>query len=221
MKIIDFIKLKYWDWKNPPAQHPNGILVFCADKGAGKTVSAVEYLKRQKEENGYTVASNINIVFQDKKIKTFEDILALPDDSIIFLDESNLVFNSRDWKDRDKRLLYILTQSRHIHKQLVLACQSFGHIDIELRDFCTEVIKVHNWANRWFYQTAFAREDYKRVLESNIVEGVLTEQQENWINNRVIWRYDFIADNNLFAQYDSYDRELINPNAAKFSLAGK
>lgn len=195
-----FLKWWWWDIKHPQPQHPHGIRVYCAGAKSGKTVSAVEYLLRTKKDfPDWHFYSNIDLPFQDGKVQTMEELIATPANSIIFLDEVNLLLNSRDWKDAPKELLPVLSQHRHIWKQVIFTAQSFDHIDKQVRDFCTEIVNVSNVANRWFFQKAFRQEDFKLVKIANPDDGVA-----EYINERVIWKYDFVADNALFETYDTY-----------------
>ena len=213
MKVIDFLKLKYWDYKNPIEKLPFGIDIFCSDVGAGKTISSVELLLNAKK-NDINVFSNIDISFQNGKINSFEEILALPKNSIILIDEINLILNSRAWQHTDKRLLYLLTQHRKTGKKIIATAQSFGHIDKQLRDFCTNIIQVKNIANRWFFQKVFARDDFKLIEHKiNSNDDIMIE----FVQGKILSRYNFIATNELFNSYNTFEIAEFFKNEKKLS----
>lgn len=199
-KLCGFLKWKVWDFKNPYEKMPYGITVFCSDAGSGKTISAVEHLLKAKEKGCY-VYSNIDICFQDGKIKNIEDIINLPKNSVILIDEINLILNSRAWQNTDPQLLYLLTQHRKSGKKILATAQSFDHIDKQVRDFCTEVVQVSNIWDRWIFQRAFMREDYKVVESKQLIND---EVQNIWERGKLAWRYSFIATNKLRFMYDSF-----------------
>lgn len=199
MKLIEFLKLKYWDYKNPFEKLPFGITVFCSDVGAGKTISAVELMLQAKRQ-GIKVYSNIEVFFQDGKISSIRDIIGLPKNSIILIDEINLILNSRAWAKTDPQLLYLMTQHRKSGKKIVTTAQSFSHVDKQVRDFCTEIVLVSNILDRWIFQRAYKRDDFKII--DNKLETELRELQNK---RRVLWRYNFIASNELRAMYNSFE----------------
>ena len=194
MKLFDFFKWCYWDLRNPREKLPQGITVYVSDAGTGKTLSVVEYLKRAPLiYPNVKIYTNIGFEGQDGAIETVQDLINAPANSILFIDEINLVLNSHDWKNVDPAILHPLTQHRKVAKQIVATAQSFGHINKQFRDFTTEIIEVDNWRRRWFFQKAFYRDDFKQI------EGKDNEYKAN----RIRWTYNFVADNDLFNSYNT------------------
>ena len=91
---------------NPDYFYPAGIWVFCGPQGSGKTLSAVQCLKKMcKEYPKAKVCSNLEIKGIDNEVIPFTDYeqLATLDNGIegiiFFLDEIHILWNSLESKD--------------------------------------------------------------------------------------------------------------------------
>jgi len=203
MKFLQYEQLKYHDWRNPKPVYPFGISVYCADAQQGKTISAIEYLERCREKyEGVKIYTNIEYDGQDGRVFTIEHVIKTPNNSIIFLDEINLILNSHNWHNVDPAILFILTQHRKVHKQLISTAQSFMDITAQFRRFCNEIIEVKNVGGRWFFQQAFLREDYKKVANKLMVAS--PGDYDRFVAKKIRWKYDFIATDELFNKYNTY-----------------
>lgn len=198
MKILDFLKWVYYDFKHPRPYLPQGVTVFSSDVGTGKTVSIVEYLNRVRSGKiffGKTkIFTNFSYEYQDGNIDTVDDMLATPNNSVLAIDELNRLFNSHDWRTVPGDFLQLLTQNRKMAKQLVGSCQSFSHINAELRDNVNEVVEVSNLRSRWFFQKFYHRDDYTRI------QG----RDDEFKAGKCYNNYNFVASNDLFESYDTY-----------------
>ena len=112
-------------------------------------------------------------------------------------------------KNFSPEMLTLLTQNRHSAKQVVMACQQFGDVDKQIRDYSLDIIEVSNLKNRWIFQKFYKNEDYKMVLklQENInvlLSPEMLEKYETWKGEKAYMRYSFIADNELYESYDDH-----------------
>ena len=91
---------------NPDYFYPAGIWVFCGPQGSGKTLSAVQCLKKMCEEYPKAiVCSNLDVKGINNKVIPFTDYEQLKtldngiEGIIFFLDELHILWNSLESKD--------------------------------------------------------------------------------------------------------------------------
>jgi ATP-dependent Clp protease ATP-binding subunit ClpX len=193
-KFYRFLKLKYWDYKNPVKKRPYGIVCYVGRPGFGKTISMVEHLFRLKIEfPKCKIYTNFGFKYENGSINSQEDLVRLDngEDGIIFaLDELQNTFNSRNWNKFPPEMLSLITQNRKKSKQILCTAQSFSMIDKNFRQICNYIVECRNIAGRWIFQRAFFPEDYK-------------EKDGEYRARSRAWRYSFIADNFIFNSYDT------------------
>lgn len=204
MKIIDYLKLRYWDYKNPRPERLKDVDVFCADTGEGKTVSMVYYAQLLKKQFDAKLFSNCGIKNQDGEIKSVEDMIATPHNSIICLDEINNIMNCQKWKDVDPAIFSILTQHRHLWKKVICTAQNFDEMHIGFRRHANIIIDVNNWGGRWFFWKAYKRSGFIQLQKMNEQTHSL-EFIEEFENKKILWRNSFVATNEIFDLYDTYE----------------
>ena len=144
--VTDYIKLKkqkYFDYF-----HFWGLHIYVAKFGGGKTSSMVErayrLAKRYKE---MTIITNISLSnFPEHTtilpLRTYEDIINAPDQSLIVVDEIGTIFNSRDFqsgKSMPKMIFQYICQVRHREVMIFGTVQRWHFLDKQLRDICDTV----------------------------------------------------------------------------------
>ncbi|MCK5490433.1 MAG: AAA family ATPase [Candidatus Pacebacteria bacterium] len=197
MKIVKFIKWKYWDFRNPQPKKPFGIIAFVGLPGQGKTLSMVELLDRTKElypKLTVGIYTNFGYKGQAGRIKNMQDIIDTPANSIIAIDETQTIFSSRDWQNFPAEMLSVVTQHRKKAKQLLFTGQRFGMLDKNLRELCNFIVECRCLMGRWFFQKAYLFSDYEKL------EG----QDDEFKMKHLRWKYSFIASNDLFERYDTF-----------------
>ena len=209
-KLFHFLYWVFWDLKNPREKYPFGLWIFVGLYGEGKTLSMVEYLERARIEfPNVKIATNFEYKHRDYKIQSIDDIINLssPNGVIFAIDEFQQSFYSKEWASLDLDFLRLLTQNRKEHKQIICTSQDFELVIKDIRRLFYYIIEVKNFAGRWVWQRAFRGRDFNLG-----VDGVYNRRQR-------AWRYNFVASNDLFALYDTY--ETLQGIKRRFSAAKK
>lgn len=132
--------------RDPSEFTPHGgrIVAVCGKQGAGKTITATYLLNRYKAEYPLLkTATNYEYKYQDAEINHWRDMIKLQNGYqgyIIGLDEAQLWFNSRDYKNFDVAMLQEITTQRKQSKMVVMTTQSFHFLDKSIR---CQVQEIH------------------------------------------------------------------------------
>lgn len=124
--------------------NPFKFTMIVGKKGSGKTTWMValiyKYLKR-----GWTVYANIDIpgvhIFDPTNIGEY----TFPTGSAVFIDEANLFWDNRRWKDVAANLIEWFRYQRQYRVKLYMFSQTFD-IDKKLRSLCDDLYLVKNVA---------------------------------------------------------------------------
>ena len=141
--------------------NPYKLVFVFGKKGSGKS-TLIQKLSNQYNKRGWTVYSteeslNPQILPIDPKyIYNYE----FPEHSCIFIDEVSLIWDNRDFKTMDKKVIEWFRYQRHHKCRVFLFSQSFD-IDKKLRDLTDEMYLVEK------YFRVFVRA--KRILRKPIV----------------------------------------------------
>lgn len=203
MKIIDFIKIKYWDYKNPQPDRPEGLKCFVGLPGMGKTISMVELLEqtpRLYPDLDVKIFTNFGYAKESGNIKSMEDIEKTPANSIIAIDEVSKLFSCRTWQKFPPSMLSVVAQRRKMSKQILFTAQRFDHIDKVLRDLTNEIVLCNCIAKRWVFQNAIDPLMVKEVIRRDKEENEIARE---FVVNNILWKYSFIITNELGALYDT------------------
>lgn len=65
--------------------------------------------------------------------------------SLILIDESVLLADSRDYKKLDKDLMMFFKQHRKYHSDIILASQGYKDMDLRIRDLYEQVLYCERW----------------------------------------------------------------------------
>lgn len=131
----------------------SGIYIYCGLFGMGKTYSAVRDILDLKIK-GYKVFSNFSLTFQDGRLISWQDILNVPPNSIIFIDEISDTFNSRAWSKMPRQIFGYFVQNRKLNIRIVCTAQMFDEVDKSIRNKAKYVIdckKVGRFAWNNYY----------------------------------------------------------------------
>lgn len=128
--------------EHPEYFDPDGILVFCGSQGAGKTISAVQYVQTLcKLYPDVMVCSNFPLTLPGGKdvlpwtgVKCFTDISNGYAGVIYLIDEIHLEFNSLESKKMDSGIFEIVSQQRKQRKHIVGTSQVFNRIAKPFRE---------------------------------------------------------------------------------------
>lgn len=149
--IVDLFKtLRYklfFARENPDYFYPAGIWVFCGPQGSGKTLSAVQTLKRMAADYPKAmIVSNLDIKGLDRPIVPFEDYSQLENLSngmngiIFFLDEIHVLWNSLESKEIPISEMACFCQMRKNRRVIIGTSQVYARIAKPIREQLQYVI---------------------------------------------------------------------------------
>lgn len=137
---------------NPDYFYPSGIWVFCGPQGSGKTLSAVQCLKKIcKEYPKAWVVTNLDIKGIENKIIPFvdyEQLVSLDNGIngiIFFLDELHILWNSLESKDIPISEMACFCQMRKNRRVIIGTSQVYGRIAKPIREQLQYVIDCRNY----------------------------------------------------------------------------
>lgn len=145
--FFDKLSYKYYNKKDEFKEW--GIHLFCGEFGAGKTslmtLKAYKLAKRYPQltiltnYNLYNFPSHTNII----PLKTAQDILNAPDNTLVLISEIGTLFNSRDFNSGreavPKPLFQHLCQQRKRHIEIFADTQQYCFLDKQLRDITATI----------------------------------------------------------------------------------
>lgn len=184
-----------------------GLHLFIGKFGGGKTISAVRRCYNIcKAHKGVTVLTNLTLYNfpEDTKIIKLvnsQQILDLPDKSIVLIDEIGSIFNSRDFasskKSVPKPVYQLILQCRHRRIMLIGTVQRWNLLDKQLRDIADTLTECHS-----HFADPFAR--YTTCTEFD------AQEYDKWFNNpllplRRLDYYSYVQTDELRSKYDTIE----------------
>lgn len=161
LDLVRYIKERGWEkfegW---------GIHLYVGMFGAGKTSSLVHDAYSICARYPYvTVLTNIKLMnfpasTQILPLKTVDDILHAPDNTLVIIDEIGTVFNSRDFlggKGVPKLLFQHICQCRKRHVEILATTQRWNFLDKQLRDVTDTVTVSSAWCKHPFSRMVTCR----------------------------------------------------------------
>lgn len=138
--------------QHPEYFDPEGIIVFCGGQGAGKTLSAVQYVQRLCEQYpAVKVCTNMDLFLPDNievipwtGVQCFTDISNGYAGVIYLIDEIHLEFNSLESKKMDSNIFTVVSQQRKQRKHIVGTSQVFGRIAKPFREQFKYAVACHS-----------------------------------------------------------------------------
>lgn len=126
--------------------NPYKLIFIFGKKGSGKS-TLLEKLSYTHKRNGWTVYSTEatpqnEVIFLDpRKIYRYD----YPAKSVLFIDEASLIWDNRNYKNMDPKVIEWFRYQRHHKVKVYLFSQSFD-IDKKLRDLTDEMYLVSKYA---------------------------------------------------------------------------
>lgn len=137
---------------NPYYFYPSGIWVFCGAQGSGKTLSAVQCLKKIcKQYPRAKVCTNLdikgieneNIIFEDyEQLKTLDNGI---EGIIFFLDELHILWNSLESKDIPISEMACFCQMRKNRRVIIGTSQVYSRIAKPIREQLQYAVDCKNY----------------------------------------------------------------------------
>jgi len=190
---IDFKKLypHYFD--------PEGLLVFCGGQGSGKTISAVQYVKKVLQEYPRCLlVSNVEIndlpysnnYFMYDGIDCLKNMENGYDGIIYFIDEIHLEFNSLESKNIDIDIMTEVSQQRKQRKHIVGSSQVYGRLAKPFREQIKNAVLCSN---------------YFGVLQKNmLIDGTKTTEENGKLVTDKVKTFWYFHTPELYKCYDTY-----------------
>lgn len=137
---------------NPDYFYPAGIWVFCGPQGSGKTLSAVQCLKKMcKEYPKAIVCTNLDIKGIENKTIPFEDYEQLKtldngiEGIIFFLDELHILWNSLESKEIPISEMACFCQMRKNRRVIIGTSQVYSRIAKPIREQLQYAVDCRNY----------------------------------------------------------------------------
>lgn len=163
----DYIRYTIRDIRSKAVKPISGLWLYCGLYGSGKTLSMTnEAIKASSK--GFSIYSNYGINGQNGNIVSWKDILEVPPNSIICLDEISNLINSRDWKNLPPEFFSLLTQNRKLNIRVMATAQVFEDVDRQFRTLTKYIIQCSKFGrvitNRFYNQQGYNHTPDKRKL---------------------------------------------------------
>lgn len=146
---IIFDKLVFWWYKQRKLFPGWGIHLFTGKFGQGKTsLMTIQAYKLCKAYPQLHILTNVKLTnfpehTQILELKTAEDILTAPENTLVLIDEIGTLFNSRDFSSGKnsvpKPVFQHLCQVRKRHMMIFGTVQRFNLLDKQIRDITATV----------------------------------------------------------------------------------
>lgn len=186
--------------EHPTYFNPEGILVFCGSQGSGKTLSAVQYIKKILQDYPkaiFCTNTKIEGIPETTKIIEYEGLESLTsinneeEGVVYFIDEIHLELNSLESKNVPISYLVELSQARKQRKHIIGTSQVYTRMAKPLREQIKNVVMCKKFL--WCFQ--FNRLiDGENSYEKNGKLCFDTEKVYFWIHNPKLYgSYDTFA----------------------------
>ncbi len=131
-------------FEREPGYFPyQGCIIFCGRQGAGKTISAVEFIRHMHKECPLSrVITNCDLAGQDLPLYDWTPLVTYKNDIygvIAFIDEMQNWFSSNQSKDFPPEMLQVITQNRKNRRIIIGTAQVFNRLSKPIREQATEV----------------------------------------------------------------------------------
>lgn len=190
---IDFRKL------HPTYFEPEGILVFCGSQGAGKTLSAVRYIRRILDvyPNCLFCSNTVIHGYENRTIEyngldSLKSIENGFDGVLYFIDEIHLELNSLESKNIDMDVIVELSQQRKQRKHIVGTSQVYMRMAKPLREQVKNIVLCKN--------------HFGLVQHNKLIDGFTAQEENGKLKCDVIKNQWFFHSADLYGCYDTYSK---------------
>lgn len=166
---------------HPDYFRPEGLLIFCGEQGSGKTLSAVQYVKKLCWDYPKAIlCTNVDIKGLPPLTRVVEydglDCLKSLENGyqgvIYLIDEIHLEFNSLESKNIDIEIMVEVSQQRKQRKHIVGTTQVYGRLAKPFREQIRNVVLCSNICrvlqlNRLIDGSKSREEDGKLITETS------------------------------------------------------
>ena len=198
--LIDLAKYKRnFRKENPEYFYPEGLLVFCGSQGSGKTLSAVQYVKKLCIEYPRAVLvtnTKINGLPAHTAVISYNGIESLTSHEnglcgvIYFIDEIHLEFNSLESKNVPIEVMIEVSQQRKQRKHIVSTSQVYMRMAKPLREQIKNVVICKNF--------------FKCIQFNKLIDGESAHEENGKLKFDTVKNIIWFHSPKLYNSYDTY-----------------
>lgn len=198
--LIDLAKYKRnFRKENPEYFYPEGLLVFCGSQGSGKTLSAVQYVKKLCIEYPRAVLvtnTKINGLPAHTAVVPYNGIESLTSHEnglcgvIYFIDEIHLEFNSLESKNVPIEVMIEVSQQRKQRKHIVGTSQVYMRMAKPLREQIKNVVICKNF--------------FKCIQFNKLIDGESAHEENGKLKFDTVKNIIWFHSPKLYNSYDTY-----------------
>lgn len=180
---------------HPGYFRPEGLLVFCGEQGSGKTLSAVQYVKKLCAEYPAAIlCTNVQIdgLPEETEVVEYDGLNCLKTlengyyGVIYLIDEIHLEFNSLESKNIDIEV----SQQRKQRKHIIGTSQVYGRLAKPFREQIRNVVLCSNFC---------------RVLQINtLIDGAKSVEKDGHLITESVKKFYWFHSPDLYDSYDTY-----------------
>lgn len=190
-----------WEFKqsHPWYFEPEGLLVFCGEQGSGKTLSAVQYVKKMCWEYPAAIlCTNVEIkglpwttrVVEYDGLECLKNLENGQYGVIYLIDEIHLEFNSLESKNIDIEVMIEVSQQRKQRKHIVGTSQVYGRLAKPFREQIRNVVLCSNFC---------------KILQYNkLIDGSKSVEKDGHLETDTVKTFVWFHNPELYDSYDTY-----------------
>lgn len=198
--IIDLIKYRIrFKKENPEYFYPEGLLVFCGSQGSGKTLSAVQYIKKLCIEYPRAILvtnTKIEGLPAHTAVVPYDGIKSLTEHTnglngvIYFIDEIHLEFNSLESKNVPIEVMIEVSQQRKQRKHIVGTSQVYMRMAKPLREQIKNVVICKNF--------------FRCIQFNRLIDGESAHEENGKLKFDTVKHFVWFHSPKLYGSYDTY-----------------
>lgn len=187
--------------EHPSYFRPDGLIVFCGSQGAGKTLSAVQYVR----ELSWTypkvkICTNVDIqglnpcceVIEYDGLHCLTNIENGYDGVIYLIDEIHLEFNSLESKNIPIEVMIEVSQQRKQRKHIVGTSQQFMRLAKPLREQVKNLVLCKNY--------------FGCIQYNKLIDGETIREKDGHIQMDIRKKSLWFHTPDLYDSYDTYKK---------------
>ena len=200
--LIDIAKYKRrFRKENPEYFYPEGLLVFCGSQGSGKTLSAVQYVKKLCIEYPRAILitnTKIEGLPGHTAVLPYNGISSLTEHTnglngvIYFIDEIHLEFNSLESKNIPIEVMIEVSQQRKQRKHIVGTSQVYMRMAKPLREQIKNVVICKNF--------------FKCIQYNRLIDGESAHEENGKLKFDTVKHVLWFHSPSLYNSYDTYSK---------------
>lgn len=184
---------------HPGYFNPEGIMIFCGPQGAGKTLSAVRYIRNVLDAYPDCIFCSNTVIhgYEDRTVE-YNGLDSLKDlengfaGVLYFIDEIHLELNSLESKNIDMDVIVELSQQRKQRKHIVGTSQVYMRMAKPLREQVKHIVLCKG---------------YFGILQHNqLIDGFTAVEENGKLKCQVLKNQWFFHSSDLYSCYDTYSK---------------